>query len=143
MRKNLASAIILGATMALSVSLVSPTFAAYPPKNGGVDNSTVSVGVSTEKADPHKASASTANTFISQKENKPADVTVQGLPPKTVVPSTLKDPNGKVVKLPTLVVDSKGNLNLKNITFKTPGTYLITYSLPGGKKKTVTITVKK
>ncbi len=144
MRKNLASVIILGATAALSLSVVSPALAAtYPPvvkvefHSTGLDLGTP-VGKVKKVAEQSKTTTKLGETVAL---NTPVDFTLKGFKPNTTVTPTAKGPNGKPITLPKLVVKKDGTLDTKALVFKVKGTYVITYKGVGGVTKTITIKV--
>ncbi len=142
MRKNIASVVILGATAALSLSVVSSAIAAtYPPVLKPVFNSD-GLNIGTYKA-PQKETVRANETKVSftATVSKPLDVTLAGFKAGATVTSSVVI-GGKTVKLPPLTTNAKGVLDTKALGFTKPGKYVITYK-SGGVTKTVTITIKK
>ena len=146
MRKNLASVIIFGASAALSLSAVSPALAAsYPDTvtNVVLNTSTLSVGTSVDKPKTYNADSTVLFFRFNLKVDAPVVIRIPKLPAGKTVPTSVTNPDGSIIKLPKLVIDAKGNLTTKAFAFKKPGTYVIKFTLPNGKVKTETVTVKK
>jgi hypothetical protein len=59
-----------------------------------------------------------------------------------VVKSTIKDPSGKIITLPTTKVAKGKSYSSPILSFKKPGVYTMTMTV-GSVKKTVKITIKK
>ena len=153
MRKNLASAIVLGASMALSISAVSSTFAAgYPTVVAtGAQDKTGTVVVGTVKPGTPVLKNVVVNTavgtvklpiVVTTSVAKPAELTIPGFTTGKKVTSTAVGPGGVKLTLPTLVVGAGGKLDTKVLGFTKPGTYTITYK-QGNVTKTVKINIKK
>ena len=141
MRKTFALATVLAAGLSLTSATIAGA-ATYPPSVNHVtlNTSTIVIGSAvTPITDPLivKKATSTTSTPV----DKPIRILIGGLKAGATVSSTLKGPNGKVITLPKLVVNANGTLDTKAIAFKTPGKYVITYKLPNGSTRTVTITV--
>ena len=147
MRKNLASVIILGATMALSLSVVSPAIAAqYPPSitHVTVDNSNVAVGDPKGKFQDYRGTSLVKINTLSRKVDTTQVLSVQDLGKKNAgktVPTTIKNPDGTSTKLPNLVIDARGVIKSDGIVFKKKGTYVVTFKLPDGTNKVTTFIV--
>ena len=141
MRKNLASVVILGAAAALSFSDESPSMAADYPTTVGFHSDGIDVGKSKGPVEKVEVPAGKKNTKVEATLDKPAEVTVNGFKPKAIVTASVVI-DGKKVVLPKLTVGKDGKLDTGALTFKTPGTYKVSYT-SGGVTKTITVTVKK
>lgn len=140
MRKYFASAIILGASAALSFSVVSPALAAGYPTAVGFHSTVVDVGLVKGPVIKVVAPVAAKRIVVTATLAKPADVIVSGFKANAIVTSTVVI-GGKKVVLPKLTVGKNGKLDTKALVFKVPGKYVITYT-SGGVTKTIAITVK-
>ena len=150
MRKNLASVVILGATMALSLTVVSPALAAaqYPPTIGKVilDNTSFVVGVPKGVVKTYLGNADVLAATYTIKKNVTEVLAVRNLGKGHAgekVATTIKNPDGSTTKIPDLVIDAKGNIKSDGIAFKKPGVYKVSFKLPNGKTKITTFVVSK
>ena len=141
MRKNLASVVILGAAVALSFSVVSPSMAADYPTTVGFHSDGIDVGKSKGPVEKVEVPAGKKNTRVDATLDKPAEVTVNGFKPKAVVTASVVI-DGKKVVLPKLIVGKDGTLDTGALTFKVAGTYRVSYT-SGGVTKTIVVIVKK
>jgi hypothetical protein len=99
------------------------------------------VTTSTKNSNTFTTSSSNAQTFTTV--GRAIKITIPPVGSKAVVvKSTIKDPSGKIITLPTTTVAKGKSYSSPILSFKKPGVYTMTITV-GGVKKTVKITIKK
>ena len=99
------------------------------------------VTTSTKNSNTFTTSSSNAQTFTTV--GRAIKITIRPVGSKAVVvKSTIKDPSGKIITLPTTTVAKGKSYSSPILSFKKPGVYTMTITV-GGVKKTVKITIKK
>jgi hypothetical protein len=99
------------------------------------------VTTSTENSKTFTTSSSVSQTFTTV--GRAIKITIPSVGSKVVVvKSTIKDPSGKIITLPTTTVAKGKSYSSPTLSFKKPGVYTMTMTV-GSVKKTVKITIKK
>jgi hypothetical protein len=99
------------------------------------------VTTSTKNSNTFTTSSSNAQTFTTV--GRAIKITIPPVGSKAVVvKSTIKDPSGKIITLPTTTVAKGKSYSSPILSFKKPGVYTMTITV-GSVKKTVKITIKK
>jgi hypothetical protein len=99
------------------------------------------VTTSTENSKTFTTSSSVSQTVTTV--GRAIKITIPSVGSKAVVvKSTIKDPSGKIITLPTTTVAKGKSYSSPTLSFKKPGVYTMTMTV-GSVKKTVKITIKK
>jgi len=99
------------------------------------------VTTSTENLKTFTTSSSVSQTVTTV--GRAIKITIPSVGSKAVVvKSTIKDPSGKIITLPTTTVAKGKSYSSPTLSFKKPGVYTMTMTV-GSVKKTVKITIKK
>ncbi len=142
MKRNLVLASILVAALSVSTAAVAGA-ASYPPSLKTVKFDSTAFAIGNPVIPVYTPTVlKTKTTVIATTLKNPVRFLIGNLTPGDVVSSTAKGPDGKVVNLPKIIVNANGTLDSTAIGFKKAGKYVITYKLPNGTTRTVTITVK-
>ena len=99
------------------------------------------VTTSTKNSNTFTTSSANAQTFTTVGRAIKITIPPVGLK-AVVVKSTIKDPSGKIITLPSTTVAKGKSYSSPILSFKKPGVYTMTITF-GSVKKTVTITIKK